>query len=117
MQSVGYQNYSYVKQFHTDNMESEVHYFMHLRFPEEKIRELIQTILSDTDCGKIYRVKGTLPANDGTWWKVNATTEKIEMTSVKDGQAVWIVIGDHVSREKIDAHLLPYNTDPEYVSI
>ncbi len=117
LQSVGYRNYSYVKQFHTDNMESEVHYFMHLRFPEEKIRELIQTILSDTDCGKIYRVKGTLPANDGTWWKVNATTEKIEMTSVKDGQAVWIVIGDHVSREKIDAHLLPYNTDPEYVSI
>ena len=48
---------------------------------------------------------------------MNATTEKIEMTSVKDGQAVWIVIGDHVSREKIDAHLLPYNTDPEYVSI
>ena len=41
----------------------------------------------------------------------------LERKTYSTAPAVWIVIGDHVSREKIDAHLLPYNTDPEYVSI
>ena len=61
--------------------------------------------------------KGALPAENGDWLKVNATAEKTEISPVKDGQAVLIAIGDNLHREKIDAYLQKYNTDPEYVSI
>ena len=44
-------------------------------------------------------------------------TGKIETAPVPDGQAVLIVIGEGVQREKIDAVLRPLNTDPAYVSV
>lgn len=117
MQSAGYRNCSYVKQFNTESIQSEVHYFMHINLPENQIEPLIQQILADAACGKIYRIKGALPAENGDWLKVNATAEKTEISPVKDGQAVLIAIGDNLHREKIDAYLQKYNTDPEYVSI
>ena len=117
MQSAGYRNCSYVKQFNTESIQSEVHYFMHINLPENQIEPLIQQILADAAGGKIYRIKGALPAENGDWLTVNATAEKTEISPVNDGQAVLIAIGDNLHREKIDAYLQKYNTDPEYVSI
>ena len=117
MQSAGYRNCSYVKQFRTETLESEVHYFMHVAMPEKQIAPLIQQIFADSDCGKIYRIKGSLPTENGGWLKVNATAEKIEISPVADGQSVLIVIGDKVKKEKIDAYLQAVNADSEYVSI
>ena len=117
LQSAGYRNYSYVKQFRTETLESEVHYFMHVAMPEKQIAPLIQQIFADSDCGKIYRIKGSLPTENGGWLKVNATAEKIEISPVADGQSVLIVIGDKVKKEKIDAYLQAVNADSEYVSI
>ena len=117
LQSAGYRNCSYVKQFRTETLESEVHYFMHVAMPEKQIAPLIQQIFADSDCGKIYRIKGSLPTENSGWLKVNATAEKIEISPVADGQSVLIVIGDKVKKEKIDAYLQAVNADSEYVSI
>lgn len=116
LQAAGYCNYSYVKQFRTETIQSEVHYFMHLAIPETEIQPLIHQIMSDPSCGKIYRIKGALPIKDG-WLKINATVEKTEISPIPDGQAVLIVIGDNVQKEKIDGHLQPLNTDEKYISI
>lgn len=116
-QTAGYRNRGYVKQFSTENIQSEVHYFMHLAIPETEIEPLVHRILSDSSCGKIYRIKGALPTAQGGWLKVNATVEKTEILPIPDGQAVLIVIGDHVQKEKIDGYLQARNTDDEYVSI
>lgn len=115
--SAGYRTSSYVKQYHAETIQSEVHYFMHVRLPEDHITSMVQTILQDPACGTIFRIKGALPTAKGGWLKVNATKEKIELAPVAEGQSVLIVIGDAVCRERIDAHLLAENTDPEYVSI
>ena len=114
--SAGYRGSSYVKKFSPEDIESSVHYFMHIAVPEERIGALIAEIFADESCGRIFRIKGALPAKEG-WLKINATREKTEVSTVTEGQPVLIVIGDNVSRERIDDHIKPLNTDSEYVSI
>ncbi|MCR4637688.1 GTP-binding protein [Ruminococcus sp.] len=114
--SAGYRGSSYVKRFSPEDIESSVHYFMHIDVPRECVESLIADIFADESCGSIFRIKGTLPAENG-WLKINATREKTEIAEVSEGQPVLIVIGDNVSRERIDGYIKPLNTDSEYVSI
>jgi len=115
--SAGHRSERYVKQFDTDAVESEVHYFMHVNIPEEQIPEVIDSILNHPEYGTIFRIKGALPKKDGKMLKINAVHEKTELTPVMTGQAVLIVIGDQVNYAGIDSFLRKYNTNPAYVSI
>ncbi|MCQ2417856.1 MAG: GTPase (G3E family) [Oscillospiraceae bacterium] len=114
--AASYRHESYVKQFQTENISSEVHYFMHIHLPEESILPTISTILKDAGCGHIYRMKGALPLEQG-WLKINATPERTETETVANAQAVLIVIGEDINRQQIDSHLLKHNTDSAYISI
>ena len=114
--SAGYRGSSYVKKFSPEDIESSVHYFMHIAIPRECVEQLIADIFADESGGRIFRIKGALPVENG-WLKINATREKTETAEVSEGQPVLIVIGDNVSRERIDEYLKPLNTDSEYVSI
>lgn len=117
LSGAGYRNASYVKKYQTDMLRSAVHYFMHICLPEQEIESVIRGILEDSECGHIYRMKGSLPAADGTWLTVNAEKNRISVAPAANGQAVLIAIGEDLNREVIDRHLKAQNTDPEYVSI
>ena len=117
LSNAGYRNACYIKKYHTDMLQSGVHYFMHIRLAEADIEPVIERIINDEACGKVYRIKGTLPASDGTWITVNAEKNRITLSPAANGQAVLIVIGERLQREQIDTHLKAKNTDPEYVSI
>ena len=117
LSSAGYRNASYVKKYQTDMLRSSVHYFMHIRLPEQEIESVIRGILEDSACGHIYRIKGSLPAADGTWLTINAEKNRISIAPAANGQAVLIVIGEELNREAIDTHLKAQNSDPDYVSI
>lgn len=114
--SAGFRNASFIKKYHTDMLQSGVHYFMHLRLPEAEIESVIRDIFEDAACGRIYRIKGSLPRENG-WLKLNATAEHVEIAPVAEAQAVLIVIGEQLDRTAIDKHLKAKNTDSEYVSI
>ena len=114
--SAGYRGSAYMKKFSPEDIGSSVHYFMHISIPPEKIEQLITDIITDESCGRIFRIKGSLPVENG-WLKINATRERTETAVIPEGQPVLIVIGDGVSRQRIDQYLIPLNTDPEYVSI
>lgn len=116
-EAAGYRGASYVKQFNLENIESSVHYFMHVAVPETELESVIAGLMQDARCGQILRIKGTLPAANGGWLKINAVPGKTELSAVPTAQAVLIVIGNGISRQEIDRHLLAVNTDPEYVSI
>ena len=115
--SAGYRSERYVKQLDFDSVESEVHYFMHIAVPEEKISSMLETILNASNYGTIFRIKGALPKSDGKAFKINAVHGKIEITSVPNAQAVLIVIGDKLNYAAIDEFFRSYNTNPDYVSI
>ena len=117
LMSAGYRNESYVKLFSNDNIRSMTHYFMHIRIKHDDLRNVIEGILSDEKCGKIYRIKGFTQDDDGSWLKLNAADGKIEIAPISDGQSVFIVIGDNVDKNAVDEHFKRVNSDPEYVSI
>ena len=94
-----------------------MHYFMHISLPVHEIPAVIGNIFKDPECGRVYRIKGSLPNGQGSWLRINATPEKTEMTPAADAQAVLIVIGEQLDRAKIDTYLKAHNTDPEYISI
>lgn len=114
--SAGWQHADYVKLFRTEEMQSTVRYFMHIRLPENRIADILRGIFDDPACGQLYRLKGSLPAESG-WVKVNITAKQTEIAPVPEGQSVLIAIGDTVNRAEIDRRLQAYNTDPEYVSV
>lgn len=117
IENSGYVGARYIKKYSHDDIKSRVHYFMNADIPQEKTEEVIGNIMNDETCGKIFRIKGALPSGDGGWMKINATREKTEMSPVKEGQAVLIVIGDDIDKERIDSYLKEYNRNSEYVSI
>ena len=117
LSAAGYRRESYVKLYSTEGIGSSVHYFMHVRIPEDAVESVIRGIFDDAQTGTVYRIKGSLPRNSGGWLRLNATRDKIELSPVPEGQAVLIAIGESISREAIDKHLLAGNLDPEYVSI
>lgn len=115
--SAGYRNASYVKKYAPDTLRSSVHYFMHIRLPEAEITETLQGIFQDAECGKIYRIKGSLPDENGGWLSINAMPQKTDIRPVMNAQAVIIVIGDGLSLDALNAHFRQHNTDPKFVSI
>lgn len=117
LEGAGYRKAYYVKMYNARSIHSGIHYFMHLQFPEAKIEDIIRQILGDVSCGQIYRIKGSLPSDDGGWRKVNATRERADIQPIDNGQSVLIAIGDNLNRERIDTYFRAVNRDPEYVSI
>ena len=113
----GYRGSAYIKKFSPDEIRSSVHYFMHINMPESSIESVINSIINEPGCGRIYRIKGALPDVNGGWIKINATREKTEIGRAVNGQSVLIVIGDGIDRDRIDEVFKAVNTDPEYVSI
>lgn len=117
LENAGYVGARYIKRFSPDDIQSSVHYFMNVDIPNDKIGGVIDSIMNDDACGRIFRLKGSLPSDKGGWLKINATKEKTEISPVKEGQAVLIAIGDDMDRERIDVYLKEHNKNPEYVSI
>lgn len=117
LENSGCRGARYVKKFSPEEIKSSVHYFMHIAIAEDKIKGVTESIINDSRCGRIFRIKGSLPSENGKWLKVNATKERTELSEVENGQPVLIVIGDDISKERIDAYLTEFNTDSEYVSV
>lgn len=113
----GYRNESYIKYFNRDTVNSGVHYFMHVNIPEKSIPELTENLLKDSSCGNIFRIKGSLKAENGSWLRINAMPSAVSISPATDGQAVIIIIGDSLNLENIDRQIRSLNDDPEYVSI
>lgn len=118
--NAGYTPASYVKKFHMDDFENEVHYFLHVRIPEKEIPGMLADLLHDPACGEIYRIKGALPGDSGDpgnsheWIKINAVRENIEISTVPEAQAVLIINGHSLHLDAIQQYITKRNTDPEY---
>ena len=83
-------------------------YFMNVHMPEDKLRETAKALLQDTSCGKVFRVKGFMQMEDGTWIELNATKSNIRITHVPQGQDVIIVIGEQLAQDAIESYWKDY---------
>ena len=97
----GYQFESYQKLELEEKKGFESVYFMNVRMTEDELRAKVEKLMKDPTCGDIFRVKGFLQKEDGTWIQLNATHNGITMKQIEKGQEVIIAIGERMQQEKI----------------
>lgn len=97
----GYQFESYQKLELEEKKGFESVYFMNVRMTEDELRAKVEKLMKDPNCGDVFRVKGFLQKEDGTWIQLNATHNGITMKQIEKGQEVIIAIGERLQQEKI----------------
>lgn len=104
LMSSGYHTADYAKLPFDNQKEYDSLYFMNRDFTEEFLKDACSKILKDPACGKVFRIKGFQKLADGTWISVNATHQQIQITSIPNGQAILIVIGEGLHQEAIEQY-------------
>ena len=123
--SCGYVMSTYRKpEFEADEAFTSL-YYMNVKMTEKELREAAEKILSDPECGHVFRMKGFMRVdggeNDGNsqrpeksvqsekngqkWIELNATKNEITIRPLHVGQEVLIVIGEDLQEEKIKSYL------------
>ena len=82
-------------------------YFMNMKLPDNAREDAVSRLMSDSKCGKIFRVKGFMQNAEGKWLELNATHKNITVKPIERGQAVFIVIGEGLDKEHIDGYFVP----------
>lgn len=76
-------------------------YFMNGAFTPNRIEKIANQLFTDFVCGDIFRIKGFTQGENG-WLEINATHNGVMIKPTDKGQAVIIVIGEHLNRSKIE---------------
>ena len=103
--SCGYQMESYRKLAMEEKKGFESVYFMNVKMTEEQLKATVEKLMNDRKCGEIFRVKGFLQKEDGSWIQLNATHNGITMNPIEKGQEVIIVIGEGLQEAQIKKYL------------
>lgn len=82
-------------------------YFMNMKLPDNAMEDAVSRLMSDSKCGRIFRVKGFMQNAEGEWLELNATHKNITVKPIERGQAVFIVIGEGLDKEHIDGYFVP----------
>ena len=104
--SCGYQMESYRKLDMEEKKGFESVYFMNVKMTEEQLKPAVEKLMNDRECGEIFRVKGFLQKEDGSWIQLNATHNGITMNPIEKGQEVIIVIGEELKEQAIKKYFL-----------
>ena len=78
-------------------------YYMNLDMTPSKLQETARKLFDDTQCGRVFRVKGFIP-RDGGWLEVNATRDGVRTTHIARGQNVVILVGEDLKKDRIDLY-------------
>ncbi len=79
-------------------------YFMNVQMDEAKLCDTVEKILQDETCGTVFRIKGFLKKEDGSFLELNATKKGIRIQPIAQGQEVFIVIGEGLNKERIQSY-------------
>lgn len=104
MLSCGYVAESYEKLWFEQDKAFASLYFMNVSMSEQELRKRVGRLLADRECGKVFRIKGFLPIEDGKWAALNATRDEISIKPVESGQEIIIVIGEELNKERISEY-------------
>ena len=97
----GYKASDYVKRRVDEEDIFSTLYFMDHGLTCPDAKALVSELFSDPACGSIHRIKGFIPEGEG-WYELNATKDAVSLLPCQKGQAVIIVIGENLNKDKID---------------
>ena len=75
-------------------------YFMNTGICAENLKEAAERIMSDTDCGSVFRIKGICRKYRGKLDGTESVREKADLCPIDAGQEVIIVIGENLVKVK-----------------
>ena len=68
-----------------------------------QLKECVNKTFSDEKCGNVFRIKGFMSDEDG-WIELNATKKETVIKPIKEGQEIFIVIGEDLVQDEIDKY-------------
>ncbi len=102
----GYVLSDYVKLSGTEEAFSSL-YFMNLSLTESEVLKCVKKIMNDPGCGNVIRIKGFFGASNNSWKELNATRNSFEIRPIREGQQVFLVIGEELNEELIRSYWNP----------
>lgn len=100
----GYELEGFIKMFFKKEEAFFTMFFMNQAITKEELIHATQSIFNDSECGKVFRIKGFIPEND-QWIELNATKDQITTEIIAKGQEIIIVIGESLNKEKIEEYI------------
>lgn len=91
------------KKYHADDVEFSSLYYMNKQMTVDKLKNCVNKTFSDEKCGNVFRIKGFMQ-EDGRWLELNATKKETVIKPIKEGQEIFIVIGEDLKAEVIDKY-------------
>ena len=116
IQNSGYQIESFRRPEGTEKDGFQTLYFMNLNWTEEELVPAVKKLFGKRGCtddsekennknlndiGRVFRIKGFMKNQSGDWMELNATTQKMTVNPIKEGQEILIVIGEDLKEDKI----------------
>ena len=116
IQNSSYQIESFRRPEGTEKDGFQTLYFMNLNRTEEELVPAVKKLFGKRGCtddsekennknlndiGRVFRVKGFMKNQSGDWMELNATTQKMTVNPIKEGQEILIVIGEDLKEDKI----------------
>ena len=89
----------------TEENSFDTVYVMERKMTVEEILAGMNKIFADPSCGEVFRIKGFMQEENGSWIEVNATRHELQKQPIKEGQEILIVIGERLQEEKIRQYL------------
>ena len=99
--NVGYHVPSTKRLFVNDKTFDSI-YFLDKGFNLNVIEKIANTIYNDNSYGNIVRLKGFIHDND-KWYRINITKNEKDISLIENGQDVFIIIGEEINKDKINA--------------
>lgn len=100
----GYELEGFIKMFFKKEETFSTMFFMNQAITKEELIHATQSIFNDSECGKVFRIKGFIPEND-QWIELNATKDQMTTETIAKGQEIIIVIGEALNKEKIEEYI------------
>lgn len=100
----GYELEGFIKMFFKKEEAFSAMFFMNQAITKEELIHATQSIFNDSECGKVFRIKGFIPENN-QWIELNATKDQITTETIAKGQEIIIVIGESLNKEKIEEYI------------
>ena len=105
LQQCGYVQENYQKMDFTEENSFDTVYVMERQMPVEKILAGMKKIFADPSCGAVFRIKGFMQEENGSWIEGNATRHELKKQPIKEGQEILIVIGEGLQEAAIRKYL------------
>ena len=91
------------KRYNADDVEFSSLYYMNKHMTVNQLKDCVNKTFSDEKCGNVFRIKGFMSDEDG-WIELNATKKETVIKPIKEGQEIFIVIGEDLVQDEIDKY-------------